>query len=385
MIDKLDKSLCTGCTACKSICPKQCINMIKDEEGFNQPVIDTNSCINCNLCEKVCPVLNKLETNKDTSAYAIINKDEEVRLNSTSGGFFSVLANYVLEQNGYVVGASYNDNYVVEHIIINNKEELHKLRGAKYSQSELRDIFNQIKKLLDDNKLVLFSGTPCQVGGLKAYLRKDYSNLIAVDLICHGVPSPKVWKDYVVYRSNKDNNGTLPLSINLRSKITGWPRYSVLFDYGEKQYSSYSNEDLFMKAFIGDYCLRESCSNCVFKGINRVSDFTLGDYWGIEGQLPEMHDNKGTSLVFVHSENGRQLFDKLKNQFIDVEVNCEKSIEWNPSMIRSSKAKDTRNEFIREINSNEVEKIINHFIQKQNSKNKTKRRILYKIKKILKR
>ena len=361
MIDKLYKSLCTGCTACKAVCPKQCINMIKNEDGFNYPIIDTTNCINCNLCEIVCPILNKLNVNKNTNAYAVINRDEEVRLNSTSGGFFSILANYVLDNYGYVVGACYNDEYGVQHIIINNKEELHKLRGAKYSQSELGNIFNQVKNLLDNNQLVLFSGTPCQVGGLKAYLRKEYCNLITTDLICHGVPSPKVWEEYVEYRSKKDNNGELPLNINLRSKITGWPRYSVLFDYGDKQYTSYSNEDLFMKVFVGDYCLRESCSNCIFKGINRVSDFTLGDYWGIEGQLPNMHDGKGTSLVFVHSDKGKQLFEELKNQIRFELVDCNKSIEWNSSMIRSSKSKDIRNDFIIEINSDNFEEIVNKY------------------------
>lgn len=384
MIDKLDKSLCTGCTACKVVCPKQCIRMKKNEEGFNQPIIDLESCINCNLCEAVCPVMNPLNVHKETSAYAIINKNEEERLNSTSGGFFSVLANYVLDNSGYVVGANYNVQYVVQHIIINNKEELYKLRGAKYSQSELRNIFNQVKELLDKNELVLFSGTPCQVGGLKAYLRKEYSNLITVDLICHGVPSPKVWKSYVEYRSNKDNNGQLPLNINLRSKSSGWSKYgySVEFDYGSHKYSNVNNQDLFMKVFIGDYCLRESCSNCVFKGIHRVSDFTLGDYWGVWDQLPEMDDNKGTSLVFIHSEKGKQLFDTLNDKVSHASIDVNKSIEMNPSMIRSSKAKDTRNDFLIEVNSENFDEIVNKYYVVNLSKGRLRNRIRNKLKKI---
>ena len=382
----VSRDRCTGCTACKSICPKQCINMLKDEEGFNQLVIDLNNCINCKLCENICPILNKLEVHKDTSAYAIINKDENVRLNSTSGGFFSILANYVFENNGYVVGASYNNQYDVEHIIINNKEDLYKLRGAKYSQSELGDILIQIKQLLEDKQLVLFSGTPCQVGGLKAYLRKEYSNLITVDLICHGVPSPKVWKDYVEYRSNNDNNGELPININLRSKSSGWSKYgySVEFDYGTHKYSNLNSQDLFMKIFVGDYCLRESCSNCTFKGIHRVSDFTLGDYWGVWDQLPEMDDNKGTSLVFVRGNKAQELFNLLNENFDYKEVDRGESTTMNPSMIRSSVSKENRNEFLKEINSNNFEEITNKYLIKQKTeKISFVNRVKSKIKRIL--
>lgn len=364
MIDLIEKNICTGCTSCKAACPKQCINMNKDEDGFYYPTIDVNHCINCNLCEKVCPVLNKLHAHKQTVTYAVMNNNEVTRSNSTSGGFFSVLANYVLEKEGYVIGASFNDQYVVKHIIIDKKSDLHKLMGAKYSQSELGNIFSRTKKLLDENKYVLFSGTPCQVGGLKAYLRNEYAKLLTVDLVCHGVPSPKVWESYVKYRSNKDNSGLLPSRINLRSKSSGWSKYkySIEFDYENFKYSCVNYNDLFMKVFVGNYCLRQSCSNCSFKGIHRVSDFTLGDYWGVWDQLPEMDDNKGTSLVFVHGKKAQDIFELVSRQIKYQSVDTEISISMNPSMIISSTANKNRNAFLKEINDVDFEELVNKYL-----------------------
>lgn len=359
MIDKLKKDLCTACTSCASICPKQCITMVKDNEGFNYPIIDNSKCIECNLCEKLCPVLNELEVNRETNSYACINKDEKTRLESTSGGFFSILAEYVLDKNGYVCGAAYDEAFSVKHIIISNRKDLYKLRGAKYSQSELGIIFKEIKKLLDTDSYVLFSGTPCQVGGLKAYLQKEYNKLITTDLICHGVPSPMVWSKYIEYRASKDNDDKIPKSINLRSKISGWSRYgySVVFDYDNNLYSNVNGNDLFMKIFVGDYVLRPSCSNCSFKGIHRVSDFTLGDYWGVWDQMPDMDDNKGTSIVFVHSDKGKTLLEKLSDKLVLKEVEPNRAIEQNPSMTRSSISKSNREQVFNLVKEGNFEKI----------------------------
>lgn len=387
MIGIKDRFKCTSCTACKTICPKQCITMRKDEEGFLYPVVNKSNCIDCHLCEKICPLLNEENVhNIFTEGYAVINKNEQVRDESTSGGFFSLLANYVLDLNGYVIGAYYDENFIVKHIAINDKNELYKLRGAKYSQSELGNIFKQVKDLLDQKKYVLFSGTPCQVSGLKSFLRKDYERLITVDLICHGVPSPLAWKKYLEYRYKKDNNGEKANSINLRSKISGWSNYhySVVFDYDKYKYEKLNGQDPFMKAFVNNLCLRPSCYSCHFKGIQRISDFTLGDYWGIWNQISEMDDNKGTSIVFVHSQLGKNIFNQLKNSIIYQEVDVNKAIEENPSMIKSSQKNDKREDFMNDLKNHDFDYLIDKYELKQKLvKPSLLRRILNKVKRAM--
>lgn len=380
MVNFIEKYQCTGCTACASVCPKQCISMIKDDEGFNYPHIDESKCIQCNLCETVCPVIHKQVLHTDTKSHAAINNDEEIRLNSTSGGIFTLLAQYVLDKNGYVIGAAYDEQFTVRHIIINNINDVYKLRGAKYSQSELGDTFIIIKELLDKDNWVLFSGTPCQVGGLKSFLRKDYDKLVTVDLICHGVPSPMVWSKYLKYRLQQDSQSKIN-NINLRSKISGWSKYnySVVFDYDHSQYQTINSNDIYMKSFVSDICLRPSCSQCSFKGIYRVSDFTLGDYWGVWDQLPDMDDNKGTSLVFVHSELGRRIFNEIDSYIRNIEVNSEEAIKMNPSMIMSSPKNSHREEFMNDIRDKGFSEDIMRYFPIANEKepffNKVKRKI----------
>lgn len=372
---------CMGCTACQSICPKECIIMKEDHEGFRYPHIENNLCINCHLCEKVCPVMNDIVIKNNVKVYAIKNKNEEERLISTSGGFFSVLSNYVLENNGYVCGAAYDNYFNVVHTIIHNKDELYKLRGAKYSQSDLKDIFVQVKSLLENNKLVLFSGTPCQISGLKSYLNKQYKKLITVDLICHGVPSPKIWNYYVQYRSDIDNNGILPKAINLRSKETGWSRYNycIKFQYEEKEYQEKNNNDIFMIGFVNDLFLRPSCYHCKFKGINRISDFTLGDYWGIWDQQPDFDDNKGVSLVFFQSKKSFALFDLLKDRVNYIEVDEKKSIINNNSMINSAKNHNKREIFMQYCNEKNINDMINKSLYENVNKTSFMNKLINKL------
>lgn len=386
MIEKIGND-CTSCTACINICPKQCISIEKNEDDFDYLRIDKSKCVRCNKCENICPVINEINsTSLSIKAYAIKNKDEKIRLNSTSGGVFSLLANYVLENNGYVVGAAYDRTFNVKHIIVNDKSELYKLRGAKYIQSELGNIFTEIKQLLIHNKLVLFSGTPCQCIGLKSYLKKDYRNLIIVDLICHGVPSSKVWQSYIDYRANKENNGIRPIKINMRCKDSGWTNYaySTEFTYenGKKTLIS-SENDLFMKAFVGNICLRPSCSNCKAKGLKRTADFTLGDYWGIWNQCPEFDDDKGVSAVFVHSDKAIELLHRLNNQLELLEVDVQKAYEDNSSFIKPSKSNLNRNEFLKHINANNFEELINKYFSIKKSKNNMISRIERKLKRVI--
>ena len=277
MLEIENKEKCSGCHACYSVCPTKAIEMVKDEKGFKYPVIDQPKCVNCHLCEKTCPIINKKIVDNEPKAYSCYNKNNEVRSKSSSGGIFTLIASKILEKNGVVFGASFNNKFMVEHIYVEKEEELYKIRGSKYLQSIIGDSYKQAKKFLEEGRYVLFTGTPCQIEGLLSYLNKDYENLITQDIICHGVPSPKVWNKYLEYREKED--GEIPLEINFRSKENGWKNYNLKFRYNGHEYKNNQNTDKYMQAFLKNVSLRESCYNCSFKKINRLSDITLADFW----------------------------------------------------------------------------------------------------------
>lgn len=375
-MSKLPIGKCTGCTACASICPQNCINMVFNDEGFLYPSIDIEKCTNCGLCEEICPLINPLTKEEfEPKAYAAYSVDEEIRLESSSGGIFSEIAKCVLDNGGCVYGAAYNDNFDVVHICVDNENELYKLRGAKYAQSDLGNTFNNIKLKLDDGKLVLFSGTPCQVAGLKAFLGNEYTNLIMVDFICHSVPSPKVWKEYVKYRASKDNDGNPPIKINLRSKETGWSRYkySNRFEYANEVANSCPNSDsIYMKLFVGGYISRKSCTDCHFKGYKRDSDITIGDFWGIWDIAPEMDDNKGTSVVVIQTQKGESIFKKISENLIIKNVSLEDVSKQNPAIIVSSKGNEKKKDVLYLIENDNFENINNIFSDKKTISQKFK-------------
>lgn len=339
---------CTGCTACAVSCPKGCITMAADHEGFLQPRIDEASCFGCGLCEKVCPVLNPPGVSVEQPRFfAARSRDEQIRMDSSSGGVFSELALAVLRQGGVVYGAAYDTDFSVRHICAEDEDALAALRGAKYAQSSLGDTFARVKEQLVQERQVLFAATPCQVAGLKAFLRKDYENLICVDFVCHSVPSPDAWLAYVRYRSQQDNGGELPSSINLRSKETGWSRYqySNYFAYANGHaHAVLSGESLYMKLFGGGYISRRSCENCRFKGYSRVSDLTIGDFWGIWDIAPDMDDNRGTSVLLVQSERGEALLRALEGKLDLLKVTAEQASCQNPAMIRAFPGSPRRTE-----------------------------------------
>lgn len=344
-----EENQCTGCSACSSICPKQCIHMEPDAEGFLRPVVEKDGCINCDFCTRVCPILSPVHplSPAETSSYAAYNLDSDIRWQSTSGGVFTALCKWTLNRGGVIFGAAYNENFTVRHCMIDCEAELWRLRGAKYSQSDLADNFSQVKAYLTHGRYVLFSGTPCQVAGLQKYLGKSWDKLVLADVVCHGVPSPNVWKRYIQYRSLQDANGAIPTKINLRSKESGWPGYSVRFDYeGYPSYTVQNVHDPHLRAFVGDLCLRPSCYDCQFKGISRTSDFTLADYWGIERQFPELHDGKGTSLVLLHSTKAKRIWEELSPQMRCQKAEPERAVAENPSAICSSLLTENRHVFM---------------------------------------
>lgn len=382
MIEIKTKKDCCGCYACYNICPKECITMESDNEGFWYPNIDKNKCINCNLCEKVCPIINKPNSSLyEKKSYAVFNKNEKIRLESSSGGIFSLLAEYVINNHGSVYGAVFDEDFNVKHIKINSLQDIELLRGSKYVQSRINDIFKSIKFDLKNNKIVLFTGTPCQVAGLQSFLQKKYNNLILMDIVCHGVPSPLVWQQYI--DELKQNYKQDIKSIYFRDKSTGWKTYSIKFLFDKDEYKNFGFKDIYMKGFLNDIYLRPSCYNCNFKGIERISDITVADFWGIENVLPKMDDDKGTSLVVIHSEKGKQVFDKLKDKIILNEVNLNEAIKYNPSMITSVNYNKNREAFFAELNDGaDLLELIQKYT-KESFKQKIKNKIKSAVKKLI--
>lgn len=354
---------CTGCGACASVCPKKCIRMEADREGFLRPVIDTYHCAQCGACKNACPVLHPVANSVNSDAYAAMNNDRAIRQESTSGGIFTLLCQWVFEHGGIAFGAAFEDNFSVSHCMAHSLEELRKFRGAKYSQSIIGNSYIETKELLDAGNYVLFSGTPCQIAGLKSFLQKEYDKLILVDLVCHGVPSPYVWAHYIHYRSQVDADGAAPTSICLRSKETGWPSYSVRFDYeNKKKYSALNSSDPFIQCFVNNLCLRPSCYRCIYKGILRCSDFTLGDYWGVWTQLPEYNDGTGTSIVLLHTPKSHQIWKDLSAQIKTVAVSPNHCMDENPSALYAPSLPLIRSNFMTQYKTHDFLELVQELV-----------------------
>ena len=320
------------------------------------------------------------------TAFAAKNREESIRFMSTSGGIFTLLAKKVLDQGGVVIGAGYDADFKVEHQLVDVPEMLPRLRGAKYAQSDLRGVFPQIKTLLSQGQKVLFSGTPCQVSGLRAFLGKDDPNLLLVDLVCHGVPSPAVWEKYLSWRSERNGDGLRPATVNLRSKNTGWSTYSVdiCWPYG-KTYAATNREDPYIRAFVGDLCLRPSCYRCSCKGLTRCADFTLGDYWGVWDQVPSMSDNKGTSIVLVHSDKARALWKELAADMTVTEVDPRSCMEQNPAALRSAFLdSENRALFMHRYENEDFDALVQEILPKASAASQLAQRVAGKLKRLLK-
>lgn len=358
----VEKSACCGCEACYNVCPKNAISMVSDDKGFKYPKIDEKSCINCNMCKNVCPVLNKKSPDVFLGAYACYNKNEDERLKSSSGGIFILLAREILKKGGVVFGASLSPEFRVEHIYVDKEEELKKLLGSKYVQSNIGDCYRIAKKYLNDERYVLFSGTPCQIEGLKSYLGKEYERLYCQDIICHGVPSPKVWEEYKKLRKELDKK--VPKSVMFRNKDKGWDKLNIKFEYEDTSYSNVAKRDLFFQLFLNDIILRDSCYDCKFKGKSRNSDITLADYWGIDKVHLDMYDNKGASLVTIQSTKGKELFNSILDKLIYKETKLSEAIKYNPLMVISPSINSSRYEFFDNLGKCDFEKLAKDSILK---------------------
>lgn len=352
-MDLIERSKCCGCGACYNVCPSQCISMYVDSEGFSYPMIDKNKCIDCGLCEKVCPVLHPVQTQEKPAVFAAINNNSIIREQSSSGGIFTLLAEQTINKGGVVFGSCFDNEWNVVHRYTETLEGLACFRGSKYVQSDMGTSFQDAKHFLEQGREVLFSGTPCQIAGLKNYLRKSYSNLFTVDLVCHGTPSPNVWRKYLLetickrlnLKNIKDLNiGDHISNICFRSKENGWKNFHIRFEYKNGEVESlpfYRNP--YMSVFLSNLSLRPCCYSCPAKLYQIQSDMTLADFWGVNEVYSEMDDDKGCSLVFVNNKEKLELIHsldcKIKRQSID------NAIKYNPCILSSVKKPGNRNFF----------------------------------------
>lgn len=366
MIHIINKQDCCGCNSCVQRCPKACIAMREDEEGFLYPEVNESVCIDCGLCEKVCPVIHQAEERKPAAVYAAKNKNEEIRRQSSSGGVFTALAEEILNEGGVVFGVRFDENWEVVHDYTETVDGLSAFRGSKYVQSQIGDSFKKTEQFLKMGRKVLFSGTPCQIAGLRRFLRKEYDNLLTVDFICHGVPSPGVWREYLKEETARQcgrKNTVLPHpiingrdarieSISFRDKRLGWKKFSFALTlsvpdgHGAKNsvlLSEPLNKNIFMRGFLSDLYLRSSCYVCPTKSFKSKSDITIGDFWGVQNVMPEIDDDKGVSVVMVNTPDGENY---IKMTGLDIRViRYESVLQYNPSIERSVGLTEKRRRF----------------------------------------
>ena len=354
MIEIVDKEHCSGCGACFSSCANKAISMQYDNEGFEYPVINQDACVDCGLCQANCPVINfDFEKRKIYSkaqlGYAARNRNLTQRLVSSSGSIFPPIAEWILEQGGIVVGTAYDDDFNAKHLIVEKKEDIRLLQGSKYLQCKADYFtFKRIRNELKTGRLVLYSGMACQVEGLKSYLRKEYENLYTIDLICMGIPSPKVWQIYL----KTFFKGEEIKHVNFKEKSVGWDSFCFHVETDKQSFKENGMRNLYLQSMFRSWNMRISCFNCPFKNAERLSDFTLADCWGAYKLVPEINDNKGLSSVIVHSEKGLGLWEKLQERIESRELPIEVIAAGNSNLIKNKLQAGNRKLFYELLDSN---------------------------------
>ena len=393
-----EKSECCGCGACAQVCPKHCISMHMDEEGFLYPIVEQKDCVGCNLCEKVCPVLKSLDCHIPQSVYAAFNESDEERMNSSSGGIFVLLAKYVLQKGGVVFGSMFDDKWNVIHGYVENESDLCKMMGSKYVQSRIGNAYCDVLKFLKEERIVLFTGTPCQIAGLKSFLRKDYDNLYLVDVLCHGAPSPGVWISYVAelekkmpiekcYRkanageytvlTSSLNAKTIIGDIKFRDKTEGWEKYRFVVckksvskaDRTSIVLSDIHTSNPYVQGMLAHLFIRPVCHKCPFRLQRSGSCMSLGDFWGIEKKDSRFGDDKGCSLVLINNDRGIELWDKVSHQTFCVRKNYDEATSVCNMIEKPCACNPKRNMFFKEFKEKaSVSQIVNDCINKSYSK-----------------
>lgn len=369
MIQITRKEDCIGCRGCVQTCPKQCISFNEDIQGFCYPKVDLGKCIHCNLCEKVCPVINQNTSKEPITVYAAENNNRDIKAHSSSGGIFYALAEEIIAQRGVVFGARFNDKWEVEHGYSEDIEGVKAFQTSKYVQSHIGNSFCEVKTFLDSGRKVMFTGTPCQIAGLKLFLREDYpEQLFTVDIVCHGVPSPGIWREYLnyvktEYKKNIINpkfpkvNFPIITSINFRDKRLGWNKYGVSICVADDNLNQNSvnseiksvenneeilfepfSQNLYMQGFLKNFYLRPSCYQCPTKQLKSHSDITLADFWGVQRSYPDFYKATGVSLVLINTSLGEQILKKCSCEKNKVDYSIVK--KSNPAINKSSDKPD---------------------------------------------
>ena len=362
MINITDKSKCCGCRACEQACPVGCISQEIDSEGFNYPKVDAAKCINCGACDKVCPIIVAENKPKEDGpdygidAYGGWITDEDVRQDSSSGGAFTALADSVLDEGGKVYGCYLDSDKKAVHIGIDSKDQVKILRGSKYVQSDTLSVYSEIQELINSGRKVLFVGAPCQCAGLDAFIKKNRDKLFTVDFICHGVPTPRLFADYI--NSLESKKGSKITAFRFRNKDKGWNQSGLQlgtyyeFEDGSSVRNYPAFNDKFMNAFLDDIALRPCCYECKFKSLPKYyADFTIADFWGVNHCNKELNDKKGTSLILVHSNRGKKFWEGVKSKFNCEKVDFKSSITKNPTIIKSVRRKKNRDKFFEDYNN----------------------------------
>lgn len=350
MIDITNKSTCCGCSACAEICSNNCIAMKEDVEGFLYPEIEKDNCVECGNCESVCPIRNRiLESMFVQDGYIVQNNNERILRESTAGGAFTAIARYVIKREGIVFGVALSDELMAHHIWVDNEKDLSKFRNSKYVQSYIRrGIYKQVEFFLKQGKLVCFSGTPCQVEGLKHYLSKNYQNLITVDVVCRAVPSPMVFRKYLAMQNKKLDSPVC--DVRFRDKHFGY-KYSTMNITTDNNLGAYHQgveSDPWLRAFFSGVCNRPSCYTCQFKKRYRVSDFTIWDCFNVGRFSKELDNDKGATRILVHTDKGREIYKEISADLRYVNVDPERLIEGTMEMTKSVRRNGLRTEFMRD-------------------------------------
>ena len=355
MIRLAEHDLCCGCQACGNICIMGAITFTPDEEGFLRPLINVEKCVECHRCERVCPILRRNPPREPIAVYAARSKDLNLRMKSSSGGIFSLLARRTFAVGGVVYGAAIrNSDMMVEHVSAENEKELSRLRGSKYVQSDVGNVYCQAKGMLEAGRQVLFSGTPCQISAFRRVLGRSYPNLLCVDFICHAVSSPLVWARYLEKRATEKGCEVDPSRISFRDKRLGWKNFGMSLGFiGGESYLADLHTDVFLRGYLNELYNRPSCFHCVSRELRSGSDLTIADYWNVHLRFPDMDDNIGTSVIMINTESGSKAVGAIRSDLYLRDSDFRDVCRINPAVLGIADSTGRRNKFFAKITRNE--------------------------------